>query len=113
MKLPNAELAIIDIEKIRDYCLNQDHPRGKHKARVFERDLGLTTGETEELIISIKKGIQEAECFEGEGDAYGQRYSVDIRIEKNDVKAYVRTGWIIRRGEIQPRLTTCFVKSRE
>ena len=35
MKLPNGSLAIVDIRKIRNYCLNLDHPSGKHKARVF------------------------------------------------------------------------------
>lgn len=32
MKLPNAENAFVDIEKLRGYCLNLSHPRGKHKA---------------------------------------------------------------------------------
>ncbi len=35
MKLPNGERAAVDLEKLTDYCLNPDHPRGKHKARVF------------------------------------------------------------------------------
>lgn len=42
MKLPNAEYAIVDKDKIENYCLNLEHPRGKHKARVFIRTLGLT-----------------------------------------------------------------------
>lgn len=110
MKLPKADLAIIDIEKIRDYCLNHDHPRGKHKARVFQSVLGMTDRDTEELIAIILKGIQEAECVEGEGDVYGKRYSVEIPVERNEVMASIQTGWIIRRGEVQPRLTTCFLK---
>jgi hypothetical protein len=73
MKLPNAELAIIDEEKIRDYCLSKDHPRGKHKARMFQNALGLVASDTDELIALIKRGILEAECEKGEGDKYGQR----------------------------------------
>ena len=73
MKLPNADLAIVDREKLRDYCLNHDHPRGKHKARVFDSALGFTATDTEELIAGIRKGIQETACEEGEGDEYGQR----------------------------------------
>jgi hypothetical protein len=34
-RLPNADLAVFDIRKIADYCLNPLHPRGRHKARVF------------------------------------------------------------------------------
>ena len=110
MKLPNADLAVVDRKKLRDYCLNQDHPRGKHKARVFESALGFTAADTDELITEISKGIQETECEKGEGDEYGQRYTGDIEVEINAMKAFVRTAWIIKRGEIQPRLTTCYVK---
>jgi hypothetical protein len=34
-RLPNSERAILDIRKIEDYCLNPEHPRGRHKARLF------------------------------------------------------------------------------
>jgi hypothetical protein len=57
MKLPNAELAIIDEEKIRDYFLSMDHPRRKHKARVFQSALGLAASDTDDLIAVIKKQI--------------------------------------------------------
>jgi hypothetical protein len=36
-RLPNYEKAIIPDEKIYDYCLNPNHERGKHKARVFKK----------------------------------------------------------------------------
>jgi len=37
MKVPNADRAVVDIRKLRDYCLNLLHDEGKHKARLFER----------------------------------------------------------------------------
>jgi hypothetical protein len=40
MKLPNGDQAVVDIAKLRDYCLNKDHLRGRHKARVFAAVLG-------------------------------------------------------------------------
>jgi hypothetical protein len=40
MKLPNAAQALVDLAKLRDYCLNPAHPRGRHKARVFATALG-------------------------------------------------------------------------
>ena len=42
MKLPNGERAVADIAKFRDYCLDAEHPAGKHKARVFRAALGYT-----------------------------------------------------------------------
>jgi len=62
MNLPYANHAIIDIVKIKDYCLNPEHPRGKHKARVFKDSLGLTLENTESLIAKIKNQISKAEC---------------------------------------------------
>jgi hypothetical protein len=64
----------------------------------------------DELIAAIMNNIQNAKCMLGEGDEYGQRYVVDMEFQRNTEKAVVRTIWIIKTGELQPRLTTCFVK---
>ncbi|MGC2661406.1 MAG: DUF6883 domain-containing protein [Bryobacteraceae bacterium] len=37
------------MEKLRDYCLNPAHPRGRHKARVFASTLRLLQGHAEWL----------------------------------------------------------------
>jgi hypothetical protein len=37
MKIPNSEHAIVDIQKLRDYCLNPTPDEGKHKARLFSK----------------------------------------------------------------------------
>jgi hypothetical protein len=47
----------------------------------------LTAANTEELIVVIKKRIQETTCEPGEADEYGQRYLVDIEIARNTMKA--------------------------
>jgi hypothetical protein len=71
MKLPNAAHAFVDIEKVQDYCLNPDHPRGKHKARVFQAVLGLTADDAESLRDSLLTAAQTEDATLGEGDAYG------------------------------------------
>ena len=78
MKLPRAEEAIIDISKLRDYCLDPRHPRGKHKARVFNSALGLTREDAEELKDQIESSILIADCVAGEEDPHGRRYVVDF-----------------------------------
>lgn len=110
MPLPNAEEAIIEVEKLRDYCLNRNHPRGKHKARILEAALGITQEDSGELRQVILSEIRTAECEFGELDEYGSRYTVDLEMKRNKRTAIVRTGWIIKSGEKAPRLTTCFVK---
>ena len=46
MKLPNGDRAVIDIAKLRDYCLSPDHLRGRHKARVFAAAQGAAPATT-------------------------------------------------------------------
>jgi hypothetical protein len=110
MKLPNAEKAVIDDRKIKDYCLNPEHPRGKHKAKVFQRSLGITVENSQELINQIRKGIIQKDCLKGDVDDYGQRFTVDVEIVIDSKKAVVRTGWILKKNETRPVFTTCFVK---
>lgn len=109
MKLPNAARAIVDIEKLRDYCLSESHSRGKHKARVFTTTLGLTATDAFELRDAILFAVQTEEAVAGERDEYGQRYIVDFSMRRKGSEAVVRSAWIIRRGENVPRLTSCYV----
>jgi hypothetical protein len=110
MKLPNCESAIVDLQKIRDYCLDPEHPRGKHKARVFEKALGITRTDSRDLKRLIEIGVLESDCEEGATDSYGGRYSVDMAISRNGMQATIRTAWIIKSNEQNPKLTTCYVK---
>jgi hypothetical protein len=49
VKLPNGINAVVDIVKLRDYCLNSRHPEGRHKARMFRATLGMEREDAEEL----------------------------------------------------------------
>jgi hypothetical protein len=116
MKLPNAEHAVVDIAKLRDYCLNPEHPKGKHKARVFLSKLGITQNDAEELRRAILQGVILAEAEEQPPNSFGRRFVVDLPFSRGEGVmlhvALVRTAWIIREGEDFPRLTTCFSPQR-
>ena len=109
MKLPNAQRAVVEIEKLRDYCLSTTHPRGKHKAMVFASVLGISTNEAEFLRDQILSAVLHNEAISTEQDEYGQRYVMDFEIENKGRKAMIRTSWIIRSSEDFPRLTSCYV----
>ena len=113
MKLPNAENAVVDIAKIRDYCLNPLHAEGKHKARVFLKVLGFDKNDAEQLRQIILKAVLTAEAIEKEPSEYGRRFVADFQVslsqESMSRTALVRTAWIIRIGEDFPRLATCFI----
>jgi hypothetical protein len=107
MLIPNSENAIVDIRKLRDYCLNLEHDDGKHKARLFSSILGMTADNAEELrqiLLEVVK-IQEAQL--GRQDEFGQRYTLDFTIEWQNRSATLRSGWIIEHGSEIPKLTTC------
>jgi hypothetical protein len=109
MKLPNAKRAIIDVEKLHDYCLSESHPRGKHKARVFAAKLGLTAEHANDLRDAILSAVVTEEAVLDQLDKYGQRYIVDFSMKRTGNEAMVRSAWIIRTGEDVPRLTSCYV----
>ena len=73
MKLPGGERAVVDIAKLRDYCLNDLHPRGRHKARVFASALGLTVAEADVLQRSLLNAAREGNAQASDIDDYGQR----------------------------------------
>lgn len=110
MRLPNHKNAFIDTYKLRAYILNNNHPIGKYKARVFQSALAITSSDIALLKSKILMGISEAEAEEGKTDQYGKRYYVDVLIRNLHYEAVVRTAWIILMDENFPRLTSCYVK---
>jgi len=81
MKLPNAEYAVVDIRKLRDYCLNPMHDEGKHKARLFAAALGMTVNDADVLREILLQMIKTHDMQMGRRDAYGQRYTVDFPLK--------------------------------
>jgi len=68
MKLPNAKRAFVDIEKLRGYCLNPSHVRGKHKARMFSSILGLTLEDAEKLRKTLLEAAKDGDAVPGNED---------------------------------------------
>jgi hypothetical protein len=108
MLIPNAENAIVDVRKLRDYCLNLNHEYGQHKARLFSSILGMTAAQATELrqILLEKVRVQEANL--GRRDEFGQRYTLDFTVEWQNKRATLRSAWIIEHDSTIPKLTTCY-----
>jgi hypothetical protein len=109
VKVPNADRAIVDIRKLTDYCSSHEHPRGKHKARVFLSTLGMTNAHAGEFRDALLQKVKSEDCAMGRVDEYGARYIVDFTYARGGREAIVRSTWIIKVGEETPRLTSCFV----
>jgi hypothetical protein len=79
--LPYGNRAKVDVRKLRDYCLNPDNPRGRHKARVFAAVLGLTANDAEKLRLKLLEIARTEQAIRGELDRYGERYTIDFEME--------------------------------
>jgi hypothetical protein len=60
--IPNAEYAIVDIRKLRDYTLNPQHRVGRHKARLFNALLNIKQDDAEALRIMLLEVIRKNEA---------------------------------------------------
>ena len=107
--LPKGDRAIVELAKLRDYCLNPTHWRGQHKARVFRAKLGLAQRDAGWLRGCLLEAAAKHPAKMGREDSFGQRYVVDLTVTTATGTATVRSSWIIRSGEDVPRLTSCFV----
>ena len=112
MKLPNANQALIDIAKLRDYSLNPLHPEGKHKARVFAASLGFTAADATRLRDLALAAVLTHDASSGHTDKHGDRYTVDFETQGLRDMVTIRTAWIIERGGTVPRLVSCYVKRK-
>lgn len=110
MPLSNAEQAVVEIRKLREYCLDPTHPRGKHKARVFESALGLTRDDAEQLRSALLTAIREEKAERLFEDEHGARYRVDFQMDIASSRAEICSIWIVRSDETFPRLVTCYVR---
>ena len=108
--LPNADKAVIPIEKFRDYALNLTHESGVHKAIVFDKVLGYNTKNVQTLISKIREGIANFPATYKGFTIYGDKYEVTMPIEGvNGRVAPVVTGWLIGGDSGIPRLTSAYI----
>lgn len=110
MRLPRAEDAVVDIDKLREYCLNPDHRVGANKARVFRSALGLTAADAEVLRDELLSAAREKDALAFGDRRFGDQYRIDFDLTYAGRSAKLRSLWIVRRGEDFPRLTSCYVR---
>ncbi|MEM8641783.1 MAG: DUF6883 domain-containing protein [Cyanobacteria bacterium P01_G01_bin.54] len=107
MKLPNGDRAQLG-NKIDDYCLNPNHRKGQHKARLFAARLGITRDNAEILKAAIYNAAISEEATLRKTNEYGQYYNLKFRLQTEIGSSLILTSWIIRTDEDFPRLTNCY-----
>lgn len=108
MKLPNADLAIVEREKIADYLLNPAHRYGESKARFFAK-FGFRLEVWPVLAAALREHGRTHEVARWRETGFGPRYEVEGEILAPDGRRpRVRTVWQVDKGQIAPRLITAY-----
>ena len=107
--LPPHDHVVFDIAKLRDYCLDEAHLRGRHKARVFRRALDIGRQDATWLRHALLEGLPDATVEMTGADGYGTRWRADIAVSRQDRHAVVRTAWLLRNGTRELNFLTCWV----
>jgi hypothetical protein len=110
--LPNADDAIVDPEKLRDYLLSHEHPHGRFKARFFKA-LGFRADRWQELEFALRAQhlTQDAEVVPVAAD--GQKFRIRATlVGPQGASAVVVSIWFIRPHEAAPRFVTAFPGGR-
>ncbi|MGK7932801.1 MAG: DUF6883 domain-containing protein [Microcystaceae cyanobacterium] len=107
MKLPNGHLAQIG-DKLERYSLNLEHPKGKHKARLFQKRLGITLTNKDILENALKKAATQEEAELYKMDQYGKHYDLKFTLCTDMGESLILSCWIIRITENFPRLTNTY-----
>jgi hypothetical protein len=108
MKVPGAEVAVVDPAKVRDYLLSPEHPVGRFKARFFA-SIGYSRDDWQRLVSDLHQIIASNEATLGAQSAFGQKYEVrGTLVGPSRLAAAVVTVWIVLAGERAPRFVTAF-----
>ena len=107
--LRNHDRAVIPEAKIR-YALTDPDKRRPFEALGFAEE----SGNWEELRDGIANGLTIHPARFVQATEWGNIHNVDMTIGgPNGRRAPIRTGWIYRVGEDNPRLVTLYVKTTE
>lgn len=108
MKLPNADIAIVEREKITGYLVNPAHRFGVSKARFFIT-YGFRLDAWETLARALLEHAQQHDVSAARDTGFGPRYEVDGPLAAPDGRrSLVRTVWQLDNGEVAPRLITAY-----
>lgn len=109
MKLPGGDQAVIDDDKLIGYCLNPEHPEGRHKARVFQSVLGIGLKQALDLKEALHQAAAKESAEHVGATPHGDLYTMDFMPHHEGKAALVRSVWMVRKSESVPRLVSCYV----
>ena len=108
MKLPNADKAIVEHEKVAGYLLNAAHPDNGGKADFFIQ-LGFSREQWKTLAAAVKALTVESEVTLCTESPHGKKFVLIGRIQSPGGKSpLVQSIWIVDKGRDTARLVTAY-----
>ena len=108
MRLPNAESARVEREKVTSYLLATTSPRGRNKA-VFFLSFGFSAEHWQGFAEALRLHGTVHEVVKVLETGHGPRYHVDGTLNTPDGRnPQVRTVWQMDVGSDYPRLITAY-----
>ena len=111
-KIPNADQAVIQREKLADYLLSRAHPVGRFKAQFFAK-MGFQSDNWSSLETALRTQhlTENAELIEA--SAFGKKYEIRAMLKGPlSPPRMVVSVWIIGVGELVPRFVTAYPGSK-
>ena len=110
--LPNADKAVIPIQKFTKYAL--DPLKEPNKAIAFAKALGYNKNNAVELVSNILKNLPLFKAAEKGDKGFGMQYEVILNLlGANNKYANVLTGWIVDNQTKETRLTSAYVTKKK
>jgi hypothetical protein len=106
--LPNAHLAVVEGQKVRDYILNPAHPDNGGKAQFFMA-MGFTADAWEQLADALREMAGTVHITSRSDSVHGEKFVLEGDLNTPSGKTpRVRSVWIIDRGSQALRLVTVY-----
>jgi len=108
MRIPNADKAVISVEKLRDHLLNPPRRRGGAKARLL-LSLGHSRERPEQLELDLRQQHLSLDAATESADDYRRRFEIVAPIVGPGGRSVIFLSvWQIDRSTEAPRLITLY-----
>lgn len=108
MRLPNADRAIVEDAKVRDYLLSSTHPVGRFKS-IFFIALGFSAEHWLLLRDALLDQVRTGDAAPGQPSPFGLKFEIRaILTGPSGRQASVVTVWMVSIGQDFPHFVTAY-----
>ena len=108
MSLPDADRAVVEDAKVRDYLLSPTHPVGRFKS-VFFAALGFSADHWSLLRDALLELARTGDAAPGQASPFGLKFEIRAILSgPSGRQASVMTVWMVSNGQDFPHFVTAY-----